>query len=219
MSWQSGEPETAPTVYLPQSDGEATPAYEAYTDPAEAHGWQKGYEEGGDGAPVARGADGDGEDTLVQDAVPGDPSGDPSGRRERLLRRRRARLLRRLAVAGGVACVVLLAVVISGVFDSGASEGSRGTGGKPASPPHLPTGAAAPTQGSATTAGTSSVGPSPTASPGVSGSAGAASASPSASASTAPASTAPATATATSTTEDGRGNSNGHGQGATKRPK
>ncbi|MFI6492796.1 hypothetical protein [Streptomyces sp. NPDC050564] len=216
MSWQSGEPEAAPRVYLPQSDGEAPPAYETYTDPAEAHGWQKGYEEGGDGAPRTREAYEDGDDTLVQAAVPGDPT----GRRDRLLRRRRARLLRRLSVAGGAVCVVLLALVISGAFDSGSSKGSGGPSREPASPPHLATGAVAPTEGSAATAGTSA-GPSSTTSPGASGSAGAASgsprAAPSASASTAPATSAPATAT--STTEGGRGNSNGHGQGATKRPK
>lgn len=217
MSWQSGEPEAPPKVYLPQSDGEAPPAYEAYMDPAEAHGWQKGYEEGGDGDPVAREAYEDGDDTLVQAAVPADPA----GRRDRLLRRRRARLLRRLAVGGGAVCVALLALVISGAFDSGSSKGSGGTGGEPASPPHLATGSAAPGQDSGTTAGTSSAGPSPTASPGASESAGAASTSPSASASASkdPASTAPATATATSTTEGGPGNSNGRGQGATKRPK
>jgi hypothetical protein len=217
MSWQSGEPEAAPRVYLPQSDGEAPPAYETYTDPAEAHGWQKGYEEGGDGAPRAREPYEDGDDTLVQAAVPGDPT----GRRDRLLRRRRARLLRRLSVAGGAVCVVLLALVISGAFDSGSSKGSGGPSREPASPPHLATGAAVPTEGSAATAGTSATGPSSTTSPGASGSTGAASgspsAAPSASASTVPASSAPATAT--STTEGGRGNSNGHGQGATKRPK
>lgn len=216
MSWQSGEPEHEPRVYLPQSDGEAPPAYEAYTDPAEAHGWQKGYDEGGDGAPVARGAYEDGEDTLVQDAV----TGDPEGRRDRLLRRRRVRLLRRLAVGGGAVCVVLLAVVISGAFDSGqsgSSKGRDGTTGRTVSPPKLATDAAVPTEGSVATAGTSAAGPSPTASSGPSGSAASASPSASASASTAPASSAPATAT--STTSSGPGNGNGHGQGATKRPK
>lgn len=54
-------------------------------DPAEAHGWQKGYEDGAEG--------GDGDATIEQAAVPGgyeilpgEPSGDTEGRHERLLR-------------------------------------------------------------------------------------------------------------------------------------
>jgi len=48
MSWQSGDPEARPTVYLPQSDGETPLAYETYADPAEAHGWRKAYTDGED---------------------------------------------------------------------------------------------------------------------------------------------------------------------------
>lgn len=58
MSWQSGGPESPPNVYLPQGDADATPAYEAYADPAAAHGWQDSYAHGGDGAHDAHaGAD------------------------------------------------------------------------------------------------------------------------------------------------------------------
>ncbi|MEU2864027.1 hypothetical protein ABZ672_37800, partial [Streptomyces mirabilis] len=61
MSWQNGETEAEPRVYLPSGDGEAPPAYEAYADPAAAHGWQDAYGgAGADGGPGVRTADGDG---------------------------------------------------------------------------------------------------------------------------------------------------------------
>ncbi|MET8861176.1 hypothetical protein ABZW95_34135, partial [Streptomyces sp. NPDC004579] len=106
MSWQSGDPEARPTVYLPQSDGETPLAYETYADPAEAHGWRKAYT--------------DGDDTTALPVI----SDGPAGRRERTRRRRRARNNRRAAVAGGAAVAVVLGVVAVGVLDSGAADGS-----------------------------------------------------------------------------------------------
>ncbi|KPI04966.1 hypothetical protein OK006_6922, partial [Actinobacteria bacterium OK006] len=70
MSWQNGETEAEPRVYLPSGDGEAPPAYEAYADPAAAHGWQDAYDGAGayDG-PGARAADGDGPGADGEGAV------------------------------------------------------------------------------------------------------------------------------------------------------
>ncbi|WP_406838687.1 hypothetical protein ACICHK_25350 [Streptomyces sp. AHU1] len=209
MSWQSGDPEARPTVYLPQSDGETPLAYETYADPAEAHGWQKAYTDGGDTSVLPVVADG------------------PGGRQERRSRRRRTRdnkLPRRLAVAGGAAGVVALGLAFSGVFDSGAAGGAGGTPQHTTRPVHLPTGpaqadddptatsSAQPLQDPSATASAPSAG-ALTASPGASASASApkgASTAParSALATTAAPSTAP-TASATS----GRGRGNGHGRG------
>ncbi|MGW4108648.1 hypothetical protein ACWEGV_37660, partial [Streptomyces sp. NPDC004976] len=56
-----GNPQDPPNVYLPQTA--PSPAYDAYADPASAHGWQNAYDEtrelppvGGDGPPPADGA-------------------------------------------------------------------------------------------------------------------------------------------------------------------
>ncbi|MET9407331.1 hypothetical protein ABZX90_16445 [Streptomyces sp. NPDC002935] len=199
MSWQSGDPEARPKVYLPQSDGETPPAYETYTDPAEAHGWRKAYTDGGD--------------TAVLNAV----SADPAGRHERLLRRRRARLTRRLAVAGGAAGVVVLGVVVAGAFDSGAADGPGGTPLRTNGPVRLATGPAEPDEGStgassaqpsATTSASTAAASAGDASPSATTTAGASKA-PAPSASTAPTTSAAPTPTASAT--GGRGH--GHGRG------
>jgi hypothetical protein len=218
MSWQSGDPEARPTVYLPQSDGETPLAYETYADPAEAHGWRKAYT--------------DGEDTSVLPVV----AGGPVGRREQRSRRRRTRrdkLTRRLAVAGGAAGVVALGLAFSGVFDSGAAGEAGGTPRRTSQPAHLPTG---PAQADDDSTAASSAQPlqapsATTSAPSAALSAGAATASPGASAgastsgnaSTAPApsaSTAPppsatppsATPTPSVTSSPGRrGHGHGHG--------
>ncbi|MGW3414512.1 hypothetical protein [Streptomyces sp. NPDC000888] len=208
MSQQNGEPEAPPRVYLPQNDDEAPPAYEAYADPAAAHGWQDVHV-------------GDDADTAPLAVVPGDAS----ARHDRLLRRRRTRLLRRAAVAGGAACAVLVVVAVSGLFDSGSSTGPGDRVREATSPAEPATGTTASTDGSAPTAGASSPDPSPDPSD-TSASAGDASPSASASASEAPttgtSSTATATGTPATTADPGQGNGNGNpgqGQGASKRPK
>lgn len=208
MSQQNGEPEAPPRVYLPQNDDEAPPAYEAYADPAAAHGWEDVHV-------------GDDADTAPLSVVPGGTS----ARHDRLLRRRRTRLLRRAAVAGGAACAVLLAVVVSGAFDSGSSTGPGDRVREATSPAEPATGATASTDGSAPAEGASSSDPSPDPSD-ASASASGASPGASGSASEAPttgiSSTATATGTSTATADPGQGNGNGNpgqGQGASKRPK
>ncbi|MFF3614367.1 hypothetical protein [Streptomyces sp. NPDC002580] len=129
MSWQPGDPEARPQVYLPQGDAETPLAYEAYHDPAEAHGWRK----------VS--AEGDGDETAALDIVPGGRA----DRRERTRGHRRTRLTRRLAVAGGAACVVVLGVAVVGALDPGALEGpGGGDPGPTAGPVRLATGPAEP---------------------------------------------------------------------------
>ncbi|MET8134563.1 hypothetical protein [Streptomyces sp. NPDC005251] len=204
MSWQSGDPEARPKVYLPQSDGETPPAYETYTDPAEAHGWRKAYA--------------DGDDTTVLAAVPGDPA----GRQERLLRRRRARLNRRMAVAGGAAGVVVLGIAVAGMFDSGAAGEPGGTPVRTAGPVHLATGPAQPADTTSARADVSAApsGSAGAASPGATTTAGASTA-PSASTAPAPSAStaattsvapAPTTPTASATAGTG-GHGHGHGHG------
>ncbi|MET9897526.1 hypothetical protein [Streptomyces sp. NPDC006446] len=216
MSWQSGDSEARSKVYLPQSDGGTPPAYETYSDPAEAHGWRKAYADGGD--------------TALLDTVPGDGAvpGDPAGRHERLLRRRRARLTRRLAVAGGAACVVVLGVVVVGAFDSGPADETGGTPVGTSGPVRLATGPAQSAEESAdaTSAQPSAARPSATsatsaaASAGASGSASPGAATTAGGASTPPASTAPPTSasptaspTATASATNGTSGGNGHGRG------
>uniref|UniRef100_A0AAU3I8L0 Serine/threonine protein kinase n=1 Tax=Streptomyces sp. NBC_01393 TaxID=2903851 RepID=A0AAU3I8L0_9ACTN len=205
MSWQSGDPEARPTVYLPQSD-EATPlAYETYADPAEAHGWRKAYA--------------DGDDTSVLPVVPGGPA----GRQERRSRRRptsRGKLARRLAVAGGAAGVVALGIAVSGVFDSGAAGGAGGTPQGTTRPVHLPTGPAQEDDDSTAAASAQPLQAPPattsaaTPSPGTSASTpGNASTPPASGAPTASATTSPSAApTASATSTPGRrGHGHGHG--------
>ncbi|MFD6550658.1 hypothetical protein [Streptomyces sp. NPDC058398] len=214
MSWQSGDPEARPTVYLPQSDGATPLAYETYADPAEAHGWRKAYT--------------DGDDTSVLPVVPGDPAG-PRERPSRRRQPRRSKLARRLAVAGGAVGVVTLGIAVSGVFDSGAAGGAGGTPQGTTRPVHLPTGpaeadddptavsSAQPLQDPPATTATA---PSGTASPGATASAstpGNASTGPAPTASGAPTDSATtagpsATPTASATSTPGR-HGHGHGHG------
>ncbi|MCX4988767.1 MULTISPECIES: hypothetical protein [unclassified Streptomyces] len=209
MSWQSGDSEARPKVYLPQSDGETPPAYESYSDPAEAHGWRKAYA--------------DGDDTALLDPVPADSAvpGDPAGRHERLLRRRRARLTRRLAVAGGAACVVVLGVVVVGAFDSEPADGTGGTPVGTSGPVRLATGPAQSDEESADATSAQPSAATPSATPAAASAGASASASPGATttaggASTPSASTAPpasASPTATASATGGTSGGNGHGRG------
>ncbi|MFE1287455.1 hypothetical protein [Streptomyces sp. NPDC058751] len=210
MSWQSGDPEARPTVYLPQSDGATPSAYETYADPAEAHGWQKVYA--------------DGEATAALPVVPGDPA----GRQERLLNRRRTRrgrLNRRLAVAGGAVGVVVLGLAVSGVFDSGAAKGPAGTPASTREPVRLPTGPVQADDGSTGTASARPLEapPATTSAPAASSSApggtatttasapGTASTAPAPSATTAAPSASPSSSATGATGGRGRGQGRGHG--------
>ncbi|WP_432188515.1 hypothetical protein [Streptomyces sp. Tue6028] len=255
MSWKPGDPEIPPKVYLPQSDGEASPAYDTYADPAEAHGWQEGYDGVGDTA-AGEGYEGVGHTAAGEAAVGGRPAaavgdtaqerdaaqgpaadepaqpwdaawnpaaGDAAGRRDRLRRRRRTRLVRRLAVGAGAVCVVVLGAALSGAFDSAPSgrpapagrSGDDGAGDDS----EVPVVPSAGGEGGGTDGATAS-GP-----PGGSASAtrdATPSATATASSSGAPKTTASPSPTVTGASPSAPGNSNGHpgrGQGATKRPK
>jgi len=214
MAWQKGEPQAAPNVYLPQGDGEPTPVYEAYADPAEAHGWQDTH----DALEV---------DTQEMPAAAdeGDGPVEPPDRRARLQRRRARLMRRRMIVAAGGVCVIGLGLALGGVFGSGSSDGSRpggqGKGGDGTQQTSAPAGSA---DGSPTTGGTStSAATSHTASPTSSGQDDdSPSATTSAGASKPPATGSSATPTATSTADGGPGNSgdkSDRGKGSTKAPR
>jgi len=123
-----GEPQGAPNVYHPYPDGRTAPVYEAYADPAAAHGWQGEYDE----ASYVQGAgDVDTEQLSVYvdegDAGPRDESHGHGGSHRRARGRAggpdRRRTIRLAAIAAGAACLVLLVAVIAGLFDSGSSGG------------------------------------------------------------------------------------------------
>ncbi|MEU0757638.1 hypothetical protein ABZ486_31750, partial [Streptomyces albogriseolus] len=59
-------PQGPPSVYLPQTA--PPPAYDAYADPAAAHGWQNAYDETRELPPVAAG----------EPAPPGQAGGEPA---------------------------------------------------------------------------------------------------------------------------------------------
>lgn len=130
----SGAPQGPPNVYLPQAD--PPPAYDAYADPAAAHGWQDVYDATKD-TPDTR----DTQDTPdAQDGTRG-----PDGTRElspvpahgrsgagRHSRRRRAPWrARRVAVAAGVVGAVSAAALIAGLgFPDAPSGGAREGGAR-----------------------------------------------------------------------------------------
>ncbi|MFG2023795.1 hypothetical protein [Streptomyces sp. NPDC048825] len=205
------EGQDAPPVYHPR--GDTGPPYNEYADPAVAHGWQNAYDETIRIEPA--------ED--VEDA--GDASlPDDVGRHERLMRRRRVRMKRRVAVAAGVAGVGIFAVVISGLFGSESSEKedqdgpkakqSSSVSGEPGSTAPLvddPSGASPKASDGASSGASDKASVSP--SPSDSRSAGSGD-------SGEPDTGTPSTTAAAPTSEPDRGNGNaGRGQGATKRPK
>ncbi|MCL8011909.1 hypothetical protein [Streptomyces sp. AS02] len=134
------EPE-APNVYHPQA--EPTPEYEAYVDPAAAHGWQNAYDEtaelprvadGVDGVHEGRGAGasgaGGGYDYVYEDGYDytDDYDAQRGGRRGHRGRhqpavRPGAWRSRRVAVAAGVAGALSVGALIAGFSLSGSSEG------------------------------------------------------------------------------------------------
>ncbi|MFD5482416.1 hypothetical protein [Streptomyces hawaiiensis] len=154
------EPQGAPNVYLPQPA--APPAYEAYTDPAAAHGWQDVYDTAADGAArPGGGADGaggsrprvrpgDGADATRAYAdgmggadgtgdtreLPAVPARGRSGAGHRARRKPAPRLARRLAVAvgavGAVSAVALMAGLSLSGAPSGGTRGGEGGGTGPA---------------------------------------------------------------------------------------
>lgn len=120
-----GGPHGVPNVYVPQ--GAPPPEYDAYADPAAAHGWQD----------VCATADtGGGGDTRELPLVPARARAGP-GHRSR--RKARPWGKRRVAVAAGVvgtasAVALIAAFSFSGAPSGGADDGTRGGGGGRAAP-------------------------------------------------------------------------------------
>ncbi|WLW52571.1 hypothetical protein [Streptomyces sp. YU58] len=125
------EPQEAPNVYLPR--GGSTPAYEAYTDPAAAHGWQSTY---GETAELPAVADAPGVLPPTMEAPPERPVA--VGRRSH---RKRggggvgARRSRRIAVAAGAAGAVSAVALIAWFSFSGTSADAPSGNGRPAPTP------------------------------------------------------------------------------------
>ncbi|GAA2528984.1 hypothetical protein GCM10010423_24780 [Streptomyces levis] len=139
-----GGPQGAPNVYVPQ--GAPPPEYDAYADPAAAHGWQDVY----DGMPATdgegrrddrgrpdgagpRGGEGRAEDAGRADGA-GDtqelvavPARTRSGGGHRSRRKPPAWRTRRVAMAAGAVGAVSAVALIAGFSFSGTS--SDGTGG------------------------------------------------------------------------------------------
>ncbi|MER8222460.1 hypothetical protein ABTZ58_18090 [Streptomyces sp. NPDC094143] len=119
-----GGPQGVPNVYVPQ--GAPPPEYDAYADPAAAHGWQDA---------CATADTGGGGDTRELPAVPARAGSGP-GRRSR--RKARPWGKRRVVVAAGVAGTASVVALIAAFSFSGASsgvadDGTRGgKGGRPA---------------------------------------------------------------------------------------
>ncbi|WP_338782765.1 hypothetical protein [Streptomyces sp. DG1A-41] len=220
----SGEPQGPPNVYVPRAV--PPPAYDAYPDPAAAHGWQDVY------APTdAQDATLGMGDTRELPPVPA-PAPGRSGAGRRSRRGRGSRRARRVAVAAGVVGVVSAASLIAGLgFSHAPSGGTRQGGGRTGptageSPPEPSTGtgrASAPTvplvdrpAHSDEPSGAASASPSTAASPTPSESWTDAP-SPSAGSPTAgpPTTSAPAAASTPGKSEGKRG----HGPGGTKGPK
>ncbi|MFD5740562.1 hypothetical protein ACFXJM_07055 [Streptomyces massasporeus] len=167
------EPQGAPNVYLPQAA--APPAYDAYADPAAAHGWQDAYgttDTGGAGHPggvddsrpgayVADDADAtraypgglDPADAGVTDGagdtreLPAVPGRGRAGAGHRGRRKQAPRRARRAAVAAGAVGAVSAVALIAGFSLSGSPSGGTpgGEGGRTG-----PTAGESPTAESAT---------------------------------------------------------------------
>jgi hypothetical protein len=236
----SGEPLGPPNVYLPQAD--PPPAYDAYPDPAAAHGWQDVYDP--QDATRGRGATPGMDDTRELPPVPvpmpaSMPAPTPAhgrsaaGRHSRRGRERGPWRARRVAVAAGAVGAVSAAALIAGLgFSDAPSGGSREGGGRTG-----PTAEESPTAPSAGTGRTPTPG-SPLIAPPVNTDepSGAASASPSTAASPTPSESGPdtpdpsagsptagtPTASAPTATASPPGRTDGkpgHGPGGTKGPK
>ncbi|MEU5093354.1 hypothetical protein [Streptomyces sp. NPDC020996] len=250
------EPQVPPNVYQPIP--RSTPRYEEYADPAAAHGWQNAFDRTAELPVIAAPADAyppDGypPDGHSADAYPpdgyaagpgvleqyeqcvgyGDPAR-PDGHAEDDgpavvgRSRRHGRPTRRVPVAVGGACVLLIAVV-AGLLGSGSGSGSGG-GPRPGTQGQeegakkkdgVSVAPASPPSGGAESPGSGDAHPSASPSPTV---ATEKPASPTATAGggdTAAPTTAPATTPAATTTEPARGNGGkpGRGRGATKGPR
>lgn len=217
----AGSPQS-PNAYRPQTGPVPVPAYDAYVDPAAAHGWQNAYDATAElpamSAPSGMGAGGGG------------------GRRRKKRAPGRRGVLVGAVVGGGVGVVSVAALVVGFAGSDASTGGGPGDGGervRPSAGASVSTGEdSGPPSGADSsdpaTAGRSeqpSAGASAGAADGVGGDAPDGSASSAPSGATSEASDSPsqaATATATATGDSDPGNSGskpGRGQGATKGPK
>ncbi|MGY1396153.1 hypothetical protein ACW69H_01930 [Streptomyces sp. SS10] len=188
----ASDPRTPPSVYLPQTA--PPPAYDAYADPAAAHGWQNAYDETRELPPVAAGEPAppgraDGEPAPPGEAPPsggGRAAGDaPDRPRGGLPRpgpggrgRRRApappRARRAVAAVSAVGAVSVAALIAGFAFSGSSSKGAGEQGDREGATtgrsdvPSPETGASAPEGGPGAT-GAPSAG---SASPGASASGG-----------------------------------------------
>ncbi|MCT9081401.1 hypothetical protein [Streptomyces fulvoviolaceus] len=200
------EPQGVPNVYHPRAG--STPAYEEYTDPAIAHGWQNAYDETAELPPVAGG----------ESAA----SGRSAHRRPGGRRRPSAWRSRRMAVVAGAAGAASAAALIAGFAFSGSSSGDAEGKRERTSPAAGDSASTRPSDGTSTARSSDAAVPSAPKSPSDS-------ASPSASAdgtgkpttgspTADPTSTTP-TATASTTAPGNSDGKPGRGQGGTKGPK
>ncbi|MEU0386036.1 hypothetical protein [Streptomyces chartreusis] len=125
----NGGPLGSPNVYLPQAD--PPPAYDAYADPAAAHGWQDVYDATRD-TPDAQDARYTQDDTRGPGGtreLPSVPAHSSSGAGRHSRRRRAPSRARRVAVAAGVVGAVSAAALIAGLGFSDAPSGGAREGG------------------------------------------------------------------------------------------
>lgn len=212
---ESANPPVQPNVYLPYAETDPPP-YEAYRDPAAAHGWENAYDETSELPRVAETSGPQGRDPQVFDPQVFDPQ--PSGGRAD--RRRAARRPRRALAAVGAVGVVSVAALVAGFAFSGSPDDAEQ--GRPAGTRSAPEGTAgAGDEGSASPTRVTDTGPTAGASPTVArptASSGAKASEPppptAASPSAGPAtSSAPAEAGTAPTADSGRGNAKGRGKG------
>ncbi|GAA3136965.1 hypothetical protein [Streptomyces echinatus] len=118
MDGTGGTPGVRPNVYQPLPS--PAPAYDAYADPAAAHGWQNAYDE-----------------TRELPPVPSEPVPPGPGEGRAALRRARRRPggRRRVAVVAGALGVAGTVAVIAGLTGGGAPDGSRPADGRVAGGP------------------------------------------------------------------------------------
>ncbi|MGK5693984.1 hypothetical protein ACSNOJ_13965 [Streptomyces sp. URMC 128] len=123
-----GAPQGPPNVYLPQTD--PPPPYDAYADPAAAHGWQDVYDPT-DGQDAARGTV-ETRDMGDTRELPPVPVRAPAGAGRHSRRRRAPWRARRVVVAVGAVGAVSAAALIAGLgFSDAPSGGTReGDGGR-----------------------------------------------------------------------------------------
>ncbi|MFF7051873.1 hypothetical protein ACFY94_26345 [Streptomyces griseorubiginosus] len=111
VEYESG----APNVYQPQPG--AAPAYEEYTDPAAAHGWQNAYDATAELPLIESGALGPGAPGAVE------PESGGRAARRRAARSTEGRRSRRVVAVVGAVGAVGVAALIAGLSLTDSSSG------------------------------------------------------------------------------------------------